>query len=254
MDDHRFDALVKTLTTSGSRRSVMQALGGGALAALFGRFIATEDAEAKKKHRKHKKRKKCKRGKRKCNGKCIPKANCCVDADCAVDERCEAGQCLAKRVGCLNDDDCEVGEFCQSGVCIGDECLNDDDCDAGKICQNNLCVPAPPECVENDDCASGEACFGGTCVLIAGTCDATDDHCAVEESLCNPGAGDCFCLQRFGGGAACMKTFVPGEVCGGCSSDAQCEAIEAGSVCVLGCPTFECEPGQGICARLCPNQ
>jgi Cys-rich repeat protein len=119
-------------------------------------------------------------------------------------------------------------------------------------------VPAPPECEENTDCPNGEVCFEGTCVPIAGTCAATDDHCAVNEALCNEGGtGDCFCLPRFGGGVACMQVFVPGSECGDCTSDAECAALapDAVAVCVSpsenGCP---CDPGQGICALICPNQ
>jgi hypothetical protein len=234
MDDHRFDTLVKTLTTGGSRRWILHTLGAGTLAAVFGRFTAEEDADARKKG-KNKKKKKCKGNTRKCNGKCISQDNCCVDADCRLAEI-----------------------VCQNGECVAQlECQNDGDCGANEVCQNGTCVPDPGQfCQGNGDCNGGEVCFAGTCVPIAGTCAATDDHCAVNESLCNAGgAGDCFCLQRFAGGAACTEIFVPGAICGGCDSDDDCEFIEAGSVCVsavaFGCP---CDPGEGICARLCPNQ
>jgi hypothetical protein len=92
-------------------------------------------------------------------------------------------------------------------------------------------------------------------VPIAGTCDAADDHCSVNDALCNPdGETDRFCVQRFGGGAACTKGFVPDSFCGNCGDDLDCEAFEPGSVCVAattnGCP---CDPGEGICAQLCLN-
>jgi hypothetical protein len=234
MDDHRFDALTKTLTNGGSRRGALQSLGASALAAVVARLGLEDDAEAKKK-RKNKKKKKCKGATKKCNGKCIPVANCCVDGDCDPGQLCQNGTCLLQEVACQNDGDCGVNEVCQNGTCVPDP---------GQFCQGN------------GDCDSGEACFAGTCVPIAGTCDATDDHCSVVEALCNPdGVTDCFCLQRFGGGVACTEDFVLGSQCGNCTSDADCDALEAGSVCVsavaFGCP---CDPGEGICARLCPNQ
>jgi hypothetical protein len=228
MDDRRFDAFTKTLSNGGSRRGVLQTLGTSALAAVAARLGLAEDAGAKKK-RKNKKKKKCKGNTTKCGKK----------ACCNANQTCVGGKCLAKEgnAGCVVDTDCRPGE----------------------VCQNGSCVPEPepePDCVENGDCSLGDECIAGTCVFVQGTCDATDDHCSVTEALCNPEAGnDCFCVQRFTGGAACIEAFVPGAVCGGCQNDADCAATEEGSVCVaavaFGCP---CADGQGICARICPNQ
>jgi hypothetical protein len=223
VDHAKFDSLTRSLAHQQPRRGLLKTVGVSTLAAWLARFGLEGDAEARKKH-KHK-RKKCKGNTTKCG-----KKHCC-----------------------------RPDQTCVNRTCIDNpapECVNDDDCASNESCENGTCVPVPPECASSEDCASGETCFGRTCVLIAGTCDATDDHCAVEESLCNPSAaGDCFCLQRFGGGAACTQGFVPGSVCGGCTSDDECEALEAGAVCVspvlTGCP---CEAGQGICAHLCPNQ
>jgi hypothetical protein len=139
------------------------------------------------------------------------------------------------------------------------ECFIDDDCELNEVCDDGTCVVPSPECEVSGDCGLGDECVAGTCVFIQGTCNVTDDHCSVTEALCNPAAGkDCFCLQRFGGGVACAERFVPDAICGACNSDAACEALEAGSICVKavtqgaqGCP---CDPGLGICARLCPNQ
>jgi hypothetical protein len=223
MDDRRFDSLVKTLTTGDPRRAILHTLGVGALAAVAARIGLADDTEAKKRKKK-----------KKCNGNTT---KCGKKACCRTDQTCIGGKCV---------DDVD-----------DPECLSDDDCDAGFVCENGACViDVNPFCQGNEDCASGEECFAGVCVIVAGTCDATDDHCSVNEALCNPAAGkDCFCLQRFGGGAACTEEFVPGAVCGGCNSDAACEGLEAASVCVkataFGCP---CDPDLGICARLCPNQ
>jgi hypothetical protein len=239
MDNRQFDALVKTVTSGGTRRGLLRTLGAGTLAAIVGRLGTEHAAEARKK--KKKKKKKCKNATKLCGQQCIPQGNCCLDADCGNQEACINGVCSGKivAVGCQSNADCRFDEFCQNGNCLPDP------------------VPDPvPICQDNGDCGSGEACFAGTCVLIQGTCAATDDHCAVVEALCNPSPNnECFCAQRFGGGAACIQEFVPGAVCGGCVNDAECDAVDPGSVCVSpvenGCP---CDPGQGICARLCDNQ
>jgi hypothetical protein len=221
VDDVTFDQLTRSLTQP--RRVVVNALAAAGLA-IFSRLGSDDDAQAKKKH---KKRKKCKGGTTRCGKK----------ACCRADQNCVNGKCQDKKD--------EAGN-----------CLSDDDCAPGQTCKGGLCVEVVPGCGDVGDCDAGEVCINGSCVVIAGTCDAAADHCAVNESLCNEGGtGDCFCLQRFGGGAACTQIFVLGSVCGDCTSDAECEAVEAGSVCVSavdnGCP---CDPGQGICARLCLNQ
>lgn len=248
MDDCRFDSLVKRLSDSdGSRRGILQTLGAGALAAVFGRFAAERDAEAKKK-RKNKKKKRCKGNTTKCGKK----------ACCRTDQTCVTGKCVAKGgvLGCQSDADCRVNEVCENGTCVAE--------------------PAP-ECERTADCGSGKACLADTCVVVAGTCDAADDQCA-DEARCNPAAGaECFCFQRISGGVACTNGFIAGtqacqsstdcgiaetciaEICqpgcGSCRNDADCDALEGGSVCVSpvvnGCL---CAAGEGICARLCPNQ
>ena len=234
MDTRQFDSLVKTLASGDSRRSILRTLGTGTLAAVLGR---SEEQAVEAKKRK-KKKKKCKTGTRRCGKQCIPQGNCCLDADCGNQDACVNGACKAGKkdaLGCQSNADCRFEESCQNGTCMSDP---------------------EPICQGNGDCDSGKACFAGACVLIQGTCAAADDHCAVVEAPCNPAANnECFCLQRFGGGAACTQEFVPGAVCGGCQNDTQCDAVDPGSVCVSpvenGCP---CDPGEGICARLCDNQ
>jgi hypothetical protein len=106
MDDRQFDGLSKTLTNGGSRRVILQTLGGSALVALFGR-IALDSTEAKKKR---KKKKTCKGNTTKCGKK----------ACCRVDQTCEGGRCVDDVAvpECASDAECDVRERCQNGICV----------------------------------------------------------------------------------------------------------------------------------------
>jgi hypothetical protein len=261
MDDHRFDALVKMLSSGGSRRGILHTLGAGTLAALVGKIASVDDAEAKKKHRKNKKKKKCKGGTRKCNGKCIPVDNCCIDGDCAATEKCVGGECVVKRVECQNDDDCDAGEVCQNRVCVDDgnqaECQDAGDCAANESCIGGECRCIFPEKPCGDVCcASDEACVNGQCVVGQGTCAAGDDICAGDNITCN-GNDNCTCATRLDDDEVRCVQFVNDSrtVCT-CNNDFRCEQdFGAGTICIKGgasCPDCTLEE-LGRCATLCPG-
>jgi hypothetical protein len=251
MDDQRFDSFVKTLSTGGSRRGALQILGGGALVAVFARFAAEEDADAKK--HKHKK-KKCKGGTTKCGKK----------ACCRADQTCLDGRCLDKNVenpGCLSDDDCQLNEHCENGACIAGgngECQDAGDCAANEQCINGQCRCGFPNKPCGDACCpENQICLNGQCVIGEGTCAATDDVCTDGfGDSCN-GNNDCFCGQRVDGGARCIDGFINDarDNCI-CIDDADCERDFApGAICIKGGAKCQCQNGNlGRCAFLCPTQ
>jgi hypothetical protein len=258
MDDRRFDSLVKTLTSGGSRRGILRTLGTATVAAVAARLGLANDAEAKKKR---KKKKKCKGNTRKCNGKCIPQNDCCVDADCEDQKFCVGGQCVTKEVGCQIDADCRgAGEICQDGECVvQQECQVAGDCAANELCITGQCrcsfpnKPCGAAC-----CPEDQVCLNGQCVVGQGTCPATEDICATGiGGACN-GNDDCFCGQRTDGGGRCIGGFLDDsrDNCI-CVDDADCERDfnEAGLVCIKGGPGCQCkDTDSGRCARLCPTQ
>jgi hypothetical protein len=260
MEDRRFDSLVKTLGSGDSRRGIMQTLGAGTLAAVFGRLGLQEDAEAKKKG-KNKKKKKCKGNTRKCNGKCIPQDNCCVDGDCEDQKFCVGGQCeKVEFQDCQTDSDCRPGEICQNGECVvQQECQDAGDCATNELCIGGECrcsfpnKPCGAAC-----CPENQVCFDGQCVTGEGTCNATDDVCSAGGSVTCNGNSGCRCGQRPDGGVHCVNDFVddarPNCIC---IDDADCERDfnEVGLVCIKGGPGCQCkDTNSGRCARLCPTQ
>lgn len=150
MDNQRFDALVKTLITSGPRRGVLQALAGGALAALLGRFSAVEDAEGKKKRNSRKKRPplqfnafECVEVGKSCRSN---SANCC--SGICQGKRPRKGEKDTSRCVAHDTGGCQPGQegqpcrpggtcaettgkagFCAFGIAFAD-CQKDADCDA----------------------------------------------------------------------------------------------------------------------------
>jgi hypothetical protein len=248
MDDRRFDSLVKTLTNDGSRRGILQVLGAGTLAAVFGQLGTAQDAEAKKKG---KKKKKCKNGTTKCGKK----------ACCRADQDCVNGKCVDNGgPECVNDGDCDAGEACVNGICIpvnNGQCLNDSDCAANEVCDNGECRCVFPQKPCGDACcASEEACVDGQCVVGQGTCQAGEDICAGDDVTCN-GNASCTCGIRFDDGETRCIQFVDDsrDNCT-CAADFRCEEdFGPGTICIKGganCP--DCTTNTlGRCARLCPG-
>jgi hypothetical protein len=251
MDNRRFDSLVKTLSSGDSRRGVLRTLGGGTLAAVFGRLGLAEEAEAKKK-RKNKKKKKCKGNTTKCGKK----------ACCRADQICEGGRCVDDIIEvpeCLDDVDCGPNEVCQNGTCVFQgECQSADECADNELCINNACRCAFPNkpCGEAC-CPENQVCFNGKCVAGEGTCAATDDVCVAGFSLTCDDNPNCFCGQRPDGGVHCFGGFLNDsrDNCT-CIDDADCERDfdEVGLVCIKGGSACQCQDtDSGRCARLCPT-
>lgn len=156
MDGSRFDQVVRSLTISGTRRSLIALLVSlppfGGLAALLGEDEAEARRKRRKKRNKHGKgrrkgnrQKKCKPNSlaKSCAGKCgSVKNNCKKTVDC--------GSCA-----CIPP--CPVCKVCQEtpdvpGTCVADASQVGDDCGAaGQVCHaDGSCGPA---------CGAGGACL-----------------------------------------------------------------------------------------------
>ncbi len=168
MDDVRFDALVKALGAQRSRRGVLGALAGGALAAVgFG-----NTAEARR----------C----RSVGNICAANGDCCSGfcgtegptrktCHCAADRDCPGGVCLEEAC-CLPDPQpvtCEnqcgsQTNNCQQSVDCGACCVEPDGaCGANGECCSHVCV--------NGVCLSGKVFNGEACDddgdCLAGHCE-----------------------------------------------------------------------------------
>ena len=112
MEDRRFDALRRGMTTARTRRAALGSLALGALSLGFARGALAQSVEP---------------------------------AGCKV-RRCRKGQ-LNDR--CKNNHDCCSGLKCKNKKCkfknghggAGDFCKNDRDCDAKFFCKKNQCIP-----------------------------------------------------------------------------------------------------------------
>jgi hypothetical protein len=253
MEDRRFDSLAKMVSSGDSRRGILQTLGAGALAAVFGRLGLQEDAEARKK-RKNQKKKKCKNGTTKCGKK----------ACCRADQNCVNGKCIddIEDPECQNDDNCGAGKVCQNGVCVddGNECQNSGDCADNEVCINNACRCAfPNKPCFGACCPENQVCFNGQCETGEGTCPAGDSICNNDsEDACN-GNNACFCVQRNDTEEArCIGGFLNDsrDNCT-CIDDGDCERDfpGQGALCIQGGPGCQCQDtDSGRCAFLCPTQ
>lgn len=164
MDGTRFDSLVRTVATASSRRVMLKALGGGALAAALGLGGPSGAAACNRKGAR------CGRG----EGGCCDGLRCCTNG--RGDGRCRA---------LLNDPDncgacgsrCPTGATCVHGTCSCDpfnnQCPNEVDgqCTCGAVVsaggflaacadRNSACDLDRP-CAGNADCPPRSVCLRG---------------------------------------------------------------------------------------------
>lgn len=243
MDSKRFDALVRAVSRSGSRRAVGRLLAGLALAAGF----ASQDVTAKRRKR-HKGRKRghaalrhdqprqasagrpskgnarpnrCPLGQTACK---VKGRKTCVDLQtdtnhcgkcrkaCAGDQICQNGQCASGG--------CTAPQIPCSGICVdpgsdGNNCGN-----CGTVCSGQL------TCIAGScGCASGTKC-GTNCVDLQ--IDAT--NCGACGHVCPTGqrcqSGGCVSVC-----AAGKSVCASGEGCSACCADADCATVNPDDIC-----------------------
>jgi hypothetical protein len=79
-------------------------------------------------------------------------------------------------------------------------------------------------------------------------CDPATVTLCGDPGTCPP---PCACVRTVDGPSTCINQWFCGQIGSGCTSNAQCDAVFAGSVCVPAggscCPTSECAPRCGTC-------
>ena len=165
MDDSRFDALARSLTTAGSRRRALGGLLAGTLGVL-GRHDGDESAA-------HDLKAKCKKKSGGAKKKCLKKA-----------KKHAAEHAAATSLGPL-----PPGPTCTDGSKNGSE----SDVDCGGSCPR---CPTGQGCATRNDCDSA-FCSGGTCVACTQSTDCPKD--ATSECNCFAASGTPgICLKKSG--------------------------------------------------------
>jgi hypothetical protein len=219
MESREFDRI--TRLAAHSRRGVLRALGGGAVAAVAA-GLGLRGAAASK-------------------ARSVGNA-CKLNADC-VSGRCVPQSPTRKICGCVVDGDCPTpSNPCATAVCTPDgtcgSALNESGTACGAVC-----------------CDADQLCAGGACVAGQGTCAAGADFCATSVSGCN-GQSDCFCRATTESDTRCGGNNLGGE-CGECSSSADCATLYPGvpgAFCLKG-GTGCCDgtAPNGLCTAPCPS-
>jgi hypothetical protein len=281
MDDRRFDALARTLTTLSPRRAFLRLVSAGALSAMAGVFggASRHDAEAKCKkscgpcrkckQRKCKKKKpdgtscgnggRCRSGQC-CMPRCVGKP--CGDADgcggtCTAQQGCTTGCSAGERpcalpgggTQCIPDDSAHC---CTQDDCGGDE--SDLACDqaGGFVCR---CIdPGRRACPGLDPFTCYECCpgTGGSCPT-GQICGSTSRRCECEKPgfAIRPACGpSCVC------GRTCAPTCSPDETCcgdDGCVYTPGCGPATNGCLGYRNCGTCgnHCAENEACCSGAC---
>ena len=190
MDADRFDTLSRALTTPGSRRTTLRAL--GALALGGGIATSFDEAEARR----------CGECKKKKNGRCRKVKD---------GTYCSVGTCTNGRCGCASVDDCYTfggtgsdGQICQDGKCV---------CTAQGTSRCRAFDGICGECCIT--CSGGRTCFNATGVFRC----YCNGHVAVDcQQVCIPKECDGQCARTCSG---------PGADCG-CPGYLSCQAEAQG--------------------------
>lgn len=223
MDDSRFDALTRSLSTPGSRRRAL----GGLLAGALGMALDETTGLAKKK----------KKGKKKGKKKDEKKPNCfdlirCGDECCARSESCCGNHCCLPFQTCCGNACCNGEETCRNGTTCVNHCndgvqnFRETDTDCGGSCRNVRKCDVTQGCAEDADCESGVCVDRPGLGFICVPC-RTDLDCERQ----NPETRGCFdnvCFE-----CASNTDCSEGEVCNAtthscaeCVSDTQCGNAE----------------------------
>jgi hypothetical protein len=261
VDADVFDAMVRSLSSSASRRGALAGIMGSALGLLTG-GMATEA----KKRRKRKKKKVvpppppppppppnvCQPD---CVGRVCGPNSCGIGScgDCGPCKNCQGGACFDKVNGAVCGGVCEE---CQGGQCVPK--ANGTDCGENKFCQGGQCIcPADRTC-RDVCCPSNQACArlgqnNFQCVSRLGTCSIGENYCATgdEAQKCGNSLG-CFCWTSFvSGETRCASGSGSGNC--ECTQDSDCPGT--GTFCARGefggnfCPN--CGQDAGFCAQPC---
>lgn len=175
---------------------------------------------------------------------CVPDVvgGCRTTADCSGTDVCVEGFCRnatndATNEVCQFNYECGGGRFCINSTCVT-PCTSNAACGSGQSCTNNRCVTNPNECDTTRDCDGSEHCVEGRCLEDcqgSPTCSNAQDACNAEDDFCRPdweprgfcdGNEDC----NTAAGSVCdLADHVCRVRCGGCTVDADCRPMGAGT-------------------------
>jgi hypothetical protein len=175
VDNHQFDAVIRSLGVISRRTTINGLLATGMATTLH--CLGSENAAARKKRRR---RKRCKGNTKRCGRKCIPRANCCNDGDCSEVTVCQGGACVCSVAG-----QAVCGEVC---IDVSGDAANCGDCNfacASGECVNGACtcesaIECAGLCACDDRLEGGRVCFAGGNNGVP--CDG-DEDCPFR-SLC----------------------------------------------------------------------
>ena len=226
MDSQRFDRFTLLVGSGTSRRQVLGAVAGGALAAVAG--LGRADAAAKRS----------------------------VGNSCRSNSDCASGLCVQesrtrKICHCGSVADCPAGDVCRTPVCqangycgvtinVGLACDDGSLCTQNDVCQaDGSCHGAPITCDDNNACT-------------ANVCDPATGLCSFPPIDCNDG-NDCT-VDSCDPVSGCVHTPVAdGTFCdnGGGAGSGYCQSgscLDLHPACVAQYPDYfvNCPPGQ-IC-------
>jgi hypothetical protein len=186
MDADRFDALLRSLSASPSRRTTLRLLVGPALGSLLALVILPTNAKkkgGKGKGKKGKQRKRPNTGDR-----CSKRDKCCCGNVCQ-NRRC----CVPPGLFCLADEECCSGACGDSAECLcpglaphcGGTCCNP----LTQQCQDGHCVPAgcPPDlpipCGPTPEVPEGWCC--PPCTIACSGCPPGNPRCCmIDQGNC----------------------------------------------------------------------
>jgi len=193
MDADRFDTLSRALTTPGSRRTTLRAL--GALALGGGIATSFDEAEARR----------CGECKKKKNGRCRKVKD---------GTYCSVGTCTNGRCGCVSINDCYVngGNGSDGQICRDSKC----------ICADSRTHRCPGSGYCGECCAAGECSGGSFCQSVSGgpyLCYCSLITAVECQQVCIPKSCDGLCSTSCSG---------PGDDCG-CPGFLSCQ-LEAPEV------------------------
>ena len=206
MDSKRFDALLRSLSHTPSRRNALSLLAGSALGGLL--TLGGGSVEAKNGGR----------GKSKGKNKKGKKVTLCHQGKTITVSRSAQKAHLAQgdTIGRCPTTDHPSGLTCADGITNGSE--TDVDCGGGTC----------PRCAIGKTCASRNDCASARC--DGGTCKACADNseCGLDED-----GSTCGCRTHESGQKFCTKIngtpFPAGSTCAVCQAGEQCFPINGGA-------------------------
>lgn len=237
MDNARFDALTRALTTASSRRGATRLLAGlfsgGALSALIVRGAAAAE---------HNGGAPCTRGGECKTGVCLnPKSCDCTKATCHCTCSCSASD---PQVGCVKPDDpCKKAVCSANGVCQAKpKCADGNPC-TRDLCANGNC--SHPADTAKNGCSCGKkggACLDGMCVLPP-TCNDTVKNGNETDVDCGGDSSPCANGSACRGQDDCASALCVSRVCQACAVNTDC-GIDKHGQCL--CETTN--GGEKVCA------